>query len=51
MVISVFSMALAVGADMKDAAYLSNYAAGVVVGKVGIDVVTPEELSERMGSG
>ncbi len=49
-VVSTFSMALAAGADMKEAAHLSNYAAGVVVGKVGIDVVTREELLERIGS-
>lgn len=48
-VISTLSMALAAGADMKDAAYLSNYAAGVVVGKVGIAAVSREELLERIG--
>lgn len=43
-VISVFSMALAVGAKMKDAARMSNIAAGIVVGKLGTATVTPEEL-------
>jgi len=47
-VISALSMALACGADMKVAAHLSNYAAGVVVGKVGIAVVTRQELLERI---
>lgn len=49
-VISALSMALACGADMKAAAYLSNYAAGVVVGKVGIAVVTRQELLERINA-
>src|SRR3989338_7151058 len=34
-VIAVFAMALAVGATMKEAAILSNCAAGIVVGKLG----------------
>lgn len=46
-VISVFALALAAGADMKEAAIISNFAAGVVVGKVGVAVCTPAEL---MGS-
>jgi len=47
-VISVFTLALALGVDMKDAAYVSNIAAGIVVGKVGIAVVTQEELLARI---
>ncbi|MFH1380934.1 MAG: PfkB family carbohydrate kinase, partial [Candidatus Omnitrophota bacterium] len=47
-VISVFTLALALGVNMKDAAYISNIAAGVVVGKVGIAVVTQKELMERL---
>ena len=43
-VISVLTMALAVKASMLEAAYLSNFAAGIVVGKVGIGTVSPEEL-------
>lgn len=43
-VISVLTMALAVNAPMLEAAYLSNFAAGIVVGKVGIAVARPEEL-------
>lgn len=47
-VAGVLTLALASGANMVEAAHLSNYAAGVVVGKVGIAVVTPEELLERI---
>jgi D-glycero-beta-D-manno-heptose-7-phosphate kinase len=47
-VISVFTLALALGIDMKDAAYISNIAAGIVVGKVGIAVITQKELMERL---
>jgi len=43
-VISVLTMALATGASMLEAAYLSNFAAGIVVGKVGIGTVSLEEL-------
>ena len=45
--IAVFSAAVAVGADWKDAAMLANAAAGVVVGKVGTATVTPQELLEH----
>ncbi|PIV39271.1 MAG: D-glycero-beta-D-manno-heptose-7-phosphate kinase [Candidatus Omnitrophica bacterium CG02_land_8_20_14_3_00__42_8] len=47
-VISVFTLALALGINMKDAAYISNIAAGIVVGKVGIAVITQEELLARI---
>ena len=47
-VISAFTLALALGVDMKDAAYVSNIAAGIVVGKVGIAVITQKELIERL---
>jgi D-beta-D-heptose 7-phosphate kinase/D-beta-D-heptose 1-phosphate adenosyltransferase len=47
-VISAFTLALALGVDMKDAAYISNIAAGIVVGKVGIAVITQEELLARI---
>ncbi len=43
-VISTFAIALTCGATMEEAAYISNYAAGIVVGKVGVAVVTSEEL-------
>ncbi len=45
-VISVFSMAMFVGFDFQEAAWLSNMAASVVVGKVGTAVVTLEEINE-----
>jgi len=47
-VISAFTLALALGVDMKDAAYVSNIAAGIVVGKVGIAVITQKELLARI---
>ena len=45
-VISVFSMAVFVGFDFKEAALLSNMAASIVVGKVGTAVVTLNEINE-----
>jgi D-beta-D-heptose 7-phosphate kinase/D-beta-D-heptose 1-phosphate adenosyltransferase len=47
-VAGVLTLALASGANMVEAAHISNYAAGVVVGKVGIAVVTPEELLDKV---
>ena len=43
-VIACYTLALASGADPVQAAHISNCAAGIVVGKVGIAVVMPEEL-------
>jgi D-beta-D-heptose 7-phosphate kinase/D-beta-D-heptose 1-phosphate adenosyltransferase len=43
-VISVLTLALSCGASLKDAAKLANYAAGIVVGKLGTAVVSSEEL-------
>ena len=48
-VIAVFSLSLCAGATMRQAAYISNYAAGIVVGKVGISTVSREELKEKIG--
>ncbi|GAH99218.1 unnamed protein product, partial [marine sediment metagenome] len=48
-VIGAFSLALASGASMKEAADVSNYAAGIVVGKVGVAVATQQELLEKIG--
>lgn len=45
-VISVFSMAVFVGFNFQEAAWLSNMAASVVVGKLGTAVVTLEEINE-----
>jgi len=53
-VISALTLALASGHDFPTAAVVANYAAGIVVGKVGTATVTPEELkkaiSERVQS-
>jgi D-beta-D-heptose 7-phosphate kinase/D-beta-D-heptose 1-phosphate adenosyltransferase len=43
-VVAVYSMALLRGLSPLEAARLANTAAGIVVGKVGTAVVTPEEL-------
>jgi len=53
-VISALTLALAAGNAFPEAAVVANYAAGIVVGKVGTATVTPEELkkaiSERIQS-
>ena len=46
-VIATLAVALAGGARMKEAVQLANRAAGIVVGKFGTAVVTPEELFGR----
>jgi D-beta-D-heptose 7-phosphate kinase/D-beta-D-heptose 1-phosphate adenosyltransferase len=43
-VISTFTLAITGGASPYEAAVISNHAAGIVVGKVGTAIVTPEEL-------
>jgi rfaE bifunctional protein kinase chain/domain len=43
-VISAFTLAMSVGGSMKLAAELANFAAGIVVGKIGTASVTREEL-------
>ena len=43
-VIGVLALSLAAGASFREAAYLANHAAGIVVGKVGTATVTREEL-------
>jgi D-glycero-beta-D-manno-heptose-7-phosphate kinase len=47
-VISAFTLSLCCGATAVEAAHVANCAAGIVVGKVGIAVVTKEELIERI---
>lgn len=47
-VIASYTLALASSADPVAAAYIANCAGGIVVGKVGIAVVTPEELLNRI---
>ncbi|MFH1868169.1 MAG: D-glycero-beta-D-manno-heptose-7-phosphate kinase [Candidatus Omnitrophota bacterium] len=43
-VIAAFALAKSSGADMEEAAYISNIAAGIVVAKLGIAVCTDDEL-------
>ena len=43
-VIAAMTLAVVAGASPLEAAVFANHAAGVVVGKVGTAVVTPEEL-------
>lgn len=50
-VISVFTLALTAGATKHEAADLSNYAAGIVVGKLGAAAVTRQELLAATKSG
>ena len=47
-VISAFSLALGCGATKLEAAHIANFAAGIVVGKVGTAVTTRNELLNRM---
>jgi D-beta-D-heptose 7-phosphate kinase/D-beta-D-heptose 1-phosphate adenosyltransferase len=43
-VIGTFSLALAGGANFEEATIISNYAAGIAVGKIGTAMVSKEEL-------
>ncbi|MDI6890201.1 MAG: D-glycero-beta-D-manno-heptose-7-phosphate kinase [Thermodesulfovibrionales bacterium] len=47
-VIAVFTLAYAASASMIDAAVIANHAAGIVVGKVGTAVATPDELRKSL---
>jgi D-beta-D-heptose 7-phosphate kinase/D-beta-D-heptose 1-phosphate adenosyltransferase len=47
-VISVLTLGLAAGARIREAAVISNYAAGIVVGKLGTAVCTVPELKEAL---
>ena len=47
-VISAFTLALASAANMVEAAHIANFAAGIVVGKLGTAVTTRDELKERI---
>jgi rfaE bifunctional protein kinase chain/domain len=47
-VISALTLAMSAGARIVDAAQISNYAAGIVVGVVGTACVKPEELKQRI---
>jgi len=46
--IALFTLALSAGASAIEAAEISNYASGVVVGKIGTATLTPDELLESM---
>lgn len=50
-VIASFTLAIAAGASPIEAAILSNHAAGIVVGKVGTAITTPEELVKSFNHG
>ncbi len=47
--LSAFAAGVAAGASRESAAHLANVAAGVVVGKHGTAIVTPEEILEHFG--
>jgi D-beta-D-heptose 7-phosphate kinase/D-beta-D-heptose 1-phosphate adenosyltransferase len=47
-VVSVLGMALAIGFNYKDSAWLSNMAASIVVGKVGTATITLNEINEYL---
>lgn len=47
-VMAVLALCLASGVDLVTAAHLSNHAAGVVVGKVGVSTVSLDELQEAI---
>ncbi len=49
-VISTLTLAMAAGAGIVDAARISNYAAGIVVGVVGTATVKPDELKQKIAS-
>jgi D-beta-D-heptose 7-phosphate kinase/D-beta-D-heptose 1-phosphate adenosyltransferase len=50
-VISALTLAMAAGAGTVDAARISNFAAGIVVGIVGTATVKPEELKQKITTG
>jgi len=47
-VIGTFTLALAGGASYEEAAHISNYAAGIVVGKVGVGSCSQKELTSQI---
>ncbi len=49
--IALFTLALSAGATAVEAAEISNYASGVVVGKLGTATLTAEELLAAIGRG
>ena len=49
-VIAVFALCLAAGADKPQAAKIANYAAGIVIGKMGAQAVELDELRQAIGT-
>ncbi|MDI6725809.1 MAG: D-glycero-beta-D-manno-heptose-7-phosphate kinase [Smithellaceae bacterium] len=47
-VIAVFALAVAAGASYREAAYLANHAAGIVVGKLGTATISQLELKKSL---
>jgi len=47
-VVGTVALAMAAGANLKEAAILANYAAGIVVGKVGTATTTVEEIKSLL---
>jgi rfaE bifunctional protein kinase chain/domain len=47
-VIGTFTLGLCSGGNLLESAYVANYAAGIVVGKIGTAVTTRKELLERI---
>lgn len=47
-VIGVMGLSIAAGASFREASVIANYAAGIVVGKVGTATATPDELKEAI---
>jgi D-beta-D-heptose 7-phosphate kinase/D-beta-D-heptose 1-phosphate adenosyltransferase len=47
-VISTFTLGLCAGASKLEAAHIANFAAGIVVGKIGTATTTREELLKRL---
>ncbi|HLD88591.1 MAG TPA: D-glycero-beta-D-manno-heptose-7-phosphate kinase [Candidatus Nanoarchaeia archaeon] len=47
-VVAILTLSLCSGANLKEAASLANYAAGIVVGKIGTATTTAEELRSRL---
>ncbi len=50
-VIASLGLALAAGATMREAAMISNLAAGIVVGKLGTATVNPDEIEKAVEEG
>lgn len=47
-VTAVLALAVGAGAGVPEAAVLANFAAGIEVGKVGVDTVSPDELRQTV---